>query len=213
MHVFLIVIIVCVTLGVFIAGLLALLRDYKKVQNRWFFAFSCFLTLWIPSNFVDKDYEKQVYTMHENATAIDLRITGLKSQIKQAVDKIKYLSSETAIKYMEEDIVKLEDEVKDLTFEREKAEPQKQAIDMDKSKTYVSYFLAHLEELLLNHSNPILQARYFGVIFNEAPTYDDILLGTPDCTRITGVNKIFVPKTIDAGHVARHSGLVRFILY
>jgi hypothetical protein len=151
---------------------------------------------------VDKDYEKQVYEMEQDAITIELRISQLKIQIKQAVDKIKYLSSEVAIKYMEEDILKLEEEIELLSDERGGAIPQKSAIDMEKSKAYVSYYLAHLEELLLHQGNPVLQAKYFGVIFNQAPTYDEIILGTPDCTKLTGVNKIFVPKTYDVGLMA-----------
>ena len=52
----------------------------------------------------------------------------------------------------------------------------------------------------------MLQAKYFGVMFNTAPTYDEILLGAPDCTKITGLNKIFVPKTYDSGLMAGNEG-------
>ena len=155
---------------------------------------------------VDKAFEKQLYDKHQDAVTIDLRITLLRSQMKQAVDKIKYLTSETAIKYMEEDIVKLENEVTELLAERDKTEPQQPTISIEKSKAYVSYYLAHLEELLLHYGNPILQAKYFGVIFNNPPTYDDIVLGTPDCTKITGVNKIFVPKKFDSRLMAGDEG-------
>ena len=106
---------------------------------------------------------------------------------------------------MEEDIVKLEAEVSELLVEREKTEPQLPT-NMEKMNAYVHYFLAHLEELLLHHSNPVLQAKYFGVIFNNAPTYDDLVFGTPDCTKITGVNKVFVPKTYDSRLMAGAEG-------
>jgi len=71
------------------------------------------------------------------------------------------------------------------------------AIRIDKSKAYVNYYLVHHEELLLHHDSPVLQAKYIGVIFNKATTYDEVLLGPPDCRKTTGVNKIFVPKTFD----------------
>ena len=79
--------------------------------------------------------------IHKDAVTIDLRVIDLKSQIKHAVNKIKYLSSETAIKCMEEDIVKLENEISGLMIEREKTEEQKPT-DMVKIKAYVSYYLA-----------------------------------------------------------------------
>jgi hypothetical protein len=77
---------------------------------------------------------------------------------------------------------------------------------MEKMKAYVRYFLAHLDELLLNYSNPVLQAKFFGVIFNEAPTYDEIVSGTPDCSELTGVNIIFKPKKLKSGLVAGDEG-------
>ena len=69
-------------------------------------------------------------------------------------------------------------------------------------KAYVRYFLAHLDELLLHHSNPILQAKYFGVIFNDAPTYEDIVSGTPDCSVLSGVNMVFKAKKSPMGLMA-----------
>ena len=48
--------------------------------------------------------------------------------------------------------------------------------------------------------------KYFGVIFNKAPTYYDIVLDKPDCTKITGVNSIFVPKNFSPGLMAEHVG-------
>jgi hypothetical protein len=155
---------------------------------------------------VDKDYDKQVYDKRQDSVAIELRISQLKNQIRQAVNKIKFLSSETAITYMEEDIVKLEKEINELTAGQENTSSSEPAIDMEKSKAYVSYYLAHLEELLLHYDNPVLQAKYFGVMFNTAPNYDEIVLGTPDCTKITGINKVFVPKSFDSGLMAGDEG-------
>jgi len=91
---------------------------------------------------------------------------------------------------MEEDIVKLENEVSSLKI---KSEESKVAvpINMDKIKVYVRYYLEHLEELLLDRCNPVLKAKYFGLIFNEAPTYADIVSGTPDISKIKGLTNYF----------------------
>ena len=142
---------------------------------------------------VGKAYDRQLIELHGDDVSIDLRLTELRSQIRQSVDKIKFLNSQTAITYLEEDIVKLESEVKELEEKRRQATPQ-QPVDMDKVHKYVSYYLEHINELLFNIGDPELQARYFGVIFNEAPTYDEIVLGTPDCRKIPCVNRVFVPK-------------------
>lgn len=143
--------------------------------------------------YVGDAFDKQQMSVHQDAITMDLRLTQLRNQIRINVDKIKMVSSETTIKYLEEDISQLESEIAELTLERQTKEQQKPA-DMEKMKAYVRYFLEHLEELLLGYGNPVLQAKYFGLIFNEAPTYEDIVSGTPDCSEITGVNEVFKAK-------------------
>ncbi|HEY5442268.1 MAG TPA: recombinase family protein [Candidatus Saccharimonadales bacterium] len=138
-------------------------------------------------------FDKQQLTVFKDTATIEQRITELNKQVRIAVDKIKLVSSSAAIKYLEGDIMKLEAEISELQVEREQTKPQEPA-NIEKIKTYVSYYLEHLEELLLHHSNPVLQAKYFGVIFNQAPTFADIESGTPDISKITGVNEIFTAK-------------------
>ena len=144
-------------------------------------------------NFAKEAFANKQLEVHKDAVTIDLQIVRLRSQIRLAVDKIKYLNSESAIKYMEEDIAKLEAEIGDQMIEKQKTIPQ-EPTDMEKMSAYVRYYLEHLEELLLHYSNPILQAKFFGVIFNVAPTYQTIVSGTPDVSKITGANEIFIPK-------------------
>lgn len=154
---------------------------------------------------VAEAYDKQQLNIHNDAVTIDLRMVQIRSQIRQAVGKIKYLSSESAIKYMEEDINKMEAEISELEIERQKTQPQK-STNMEKMSAYVRYFLAHLEELLLHQSNPILQAKYFGVMFNNPPTYHDIVFGTPDVSKITGINEVFVAKNFNRRLMAGDEG-------
>lgn len=156
-------------------------------------------------DYVGDAFDKQQMDINQDAITMDLRITQLRSQIRINVDKIKMVSSETTIKYLEEDITKLEAEIAELTLERQTKEQQKPT-DMEKVKAYVRYFLEHLEELLLGHGNAELQAKYFGVIFNEAPTYEDIVSGTPDCSKITGVNEVFKAKKSLTGLMAGARG-------
>ena len=143
---------------------------------------------------IGEQLDRQLIELHKDSVTIDLRVANLKEQIHQSVDKIKFLSSSTAIKYMEEDIENMENEIRELTDKREAMAPQKSS-DIEKVSAYVRYFLEHLDSLLLNHDNPVQQAKYFGVLFNEAPSYTDIESGTPDISKIKGVNSIFQSKT------------------
>ena len=156
--------------------------------------------------YVGEALDRQQLDVNKDAVAMDLRLTELRSQIRVSVDKIKMVNSETTIKYLEEDITKLESEIAELTQERQ-AKEQQEPVNMEKMKAYVRYFLEHLDELLLHYDNPILQAKYFGAIFNKAPTYENIVSGTPDCSKITGVNEIFKRKMSLSGHLAGVIGL------
>ena len=53
---FLSVLISIICVGIILAGLLALLRDSKRPQNRWFFIFTIFLACWVASNFIDSNF-------------------------------------------------------------------------------------------------------------------------------------------------------------
>lgn len=155
--------------------------------------------------FIGEAFDKRQLDTHKDSVTLDLRLTQLQNQIRMNVDKIKMVSSETAIKYLEEDINKLEAEIAEIRIKRQTKEEQK-PVDMEKMKAYAHYFLAHLEELLLHYGSPIQQAKYFGVIFNEVPTYEDIVSGTPDCSKITGVNEVFKAKNNNLGLMAGAEG-------
>jgi hypothetical protein len=39
---------------------------------------------------------------------------------------------------------------------------------------YVKYFMEHMDDILINLSDPVNRAAYFGVLFNKVPTYPEI---------------------------------------
>jgi hypothetical protein len=57
--------------------------------------------------------------------------------------------------------------------------------------TYVKYFVEHIKDLLVDHCNPVLKAKYFGVIFDEVPSFEEIKCGTANISQIPGVNELF----------------------
>jgi len=105
--------------------------------------------------------DQQLMNQHDEATTIDIHISELRVQIRQSIDKLKFLSSETAIRYMEQDIETLEAEITDLTAKRQ-LEPAQTPNNFEETKIYTRYYLEHLEELLLHYDNPVLQAKYLG---------------------------------------------------
>lgn len=138
--------------------------------------------------------DSQLMTQHDESVTIDLRIANLQDQIRRTVARIGTSSSDITIKYMEESVENMEAEIIGLQTKRQSC-PKQTPNNFNKATSYMKYYLENLDRLLLNHDNPELQARYFGVIFNEAPTYADIESGTLNLDNIKGVNSLFRTKS------------------
>lgn len=123
---------------------------------------------------------------------IDVRIAELKSQAKLIADKIKFLNSEIAIKYVEEDLIKIEEQITELAAE--KAKQVDNQPNIRKIMERVKHFLEHLDYLLVEQMNPVLKAACFGVIFNQVPSYHDLVSGTTNFANLTLINELFMMK-------------------
>ncbi len=99
---------------------------------------------------------------------------------------------------MEEDLTKIEQRINDL-ITRTDEQITEGGVDMPTILTYVKYFVEHLKDLLIDHCNPIMQGRYFGVIFDQTPSYSEIDCGTAEISKIPGMNELF--KLADPGIV------------
>ena len=158
------------------------------------------------SQAVIKVWEQRNAKVQDNTTLRDNRRTEIEAQIRVIVDKMKLISSPTAIKYMEEELVELEQQIKDLETRKEEQMIQK-TIDMPTILTYIKYFVEHMKDLLIDHCNPILRARYFGVIFDKVPNFAELDCGTTKIEKIPGVNEIFKLANSETVSLVRERGL------
>lgn len=131
---------------------------------------------------------KQQKSVQDDQKLIEQR-QALEAQIKITVDRMKVVTSETAIKYMEEDIVGAESQIKEL--DNQLANTSENTVDIDLVLQYAGYLLKHLSELLLDLSNPLRKAAFFGVIFNTMPSYADLDFETHEKSPLPGVNGLF----------------------
>ena len=132
--------------------------------------------------------KRRLSAIEDNKRA-DIRINVLKSQMRAIVDKMRMVNSETAVKYMEEDLMRVEKQVKSL--EKTKSEVPTETQDMPTILQYVKYFMEHLKDLLINSSDPVNKAAYFSVLFNKVPTYQNLKDGTQKIAQIPEVNGLF----------------------
>jgi site-specific DNA recombinase len=142
----------------------------------------------------------------QSENVLDDRIKALQAQAFATVDKIKLLSSQTAIKYLEEDLMKVEAELTQLNDEKEQKEKEK-PISFEVVMEYAKYFLQHMDYLLLQQIDPLKKADFFSVIFDQTPTYAEIASVTLDETELTGMNELFKLKFDSVSSMVRVQGL------
>ena len=149
-------------------------------------------TVWTQRNQSVVDEEQRVET----------HINALRAQAKALVDKIKLVSSETVIKSIEEDIMHTEQEIRKLTEDRDIRSAEK-PLDFAVVKQYLKYFLQHMEELLVKQIDPVQKANFFGLLFNGAPNYGDILSANKTSVEPPKLNELFKLKNDDLGNMVR----------
>ena len=148
--------------------------------------------------------QRQVHVQDESILR-ETKRKELEAEARVIVDKMRLVSSPTAIKYMEEDLTTIEQRINDLDtrIDEQKTEG---SVDMPKTLTYIRYFVEHLKELLIDHCNPILRARYFGVLFDEVPSYAELACGTHEIEKIPGMNELFKLANSEIVSLVRERG-------
>jgi len=139
--------------------------------------------------YVITEWGNRIKSQQKDESIIDKKIDELKMVIQSTIEKIECLSSETAIKYMEQDLIGTETKIKELIVEKEKRIEPIISINIDTVMNYVCYFLEHLEELLIDTINPLKRAAYFGLIFDNPPTYEELVSGTPKLVPFLALKK------------------------
>lgn len=95
--------------------------------------------------------------------------------------------SKGSIPILKQDFLKVELEIKVL--EEKAVQKETKEIDMELVMANIEYFLKHLEFLLFSSPNRINRGIYFGLLFEEAPTYEEINSGTPQLAPFLKLNE------------------------
>lgn len=149
--------------------------------------------------YVVEKWNERVGSKIQDGSIIDKKIMELKASAQASADKIKFLSSEVAIKYMEADLVKAESDIEQLEHEKKEKTKEIYTLNMDNVMERIGYFLEHLEELLIDTANPIKRAAFFGLIFDGMPTYSDLTSGTPRLAPYLGLKHHFGTSSVPVG--------------
>lgn len=90
-------------------------------------------------------------------------------------------------------------QIKDLSRKIELAKNHRNALeiteqDIEDFVARVTWALEHPSELLLKPTNKAQRHSYFSLMFEELPTYQDIIDGTPKLTWIFKLNDTYLPN-------------------
>jgi hypothetical protein len=138
---------------------------------------------------VMSEWERREQRVEVDVTQLSQQIKELEAEAEATVRKLKMVESETAIKYMEADLMGIERKIHDINIANE--QKRTKTVDMGKIVGRVKYFLEHLDKLLLQQIDPVKKAQFFGVFFDRIPTYAEIKTGTENPAKITEVSKLF----------------------
>ncbi|MEN9920736.1 MAG: hypothetical protein RL538_629 [Candidatus Parcubacteria bacterium] len=119
-------------------------------------------------------------------------ISDLEVEQAAKLDAIVLTKSDTVRSKLEREIEALEEKIKSAGKERIKIHITRGDIKSFIRQT--KYVMEHPAEILLNTSNPRLQEALFGLIFQEVPTYEEIVNGTPKLSYIFELSSDFSAK-------------------
>lgn len=122
-------------------------------------------------------------------SCVDQQIKEIDSEIEMLTEKIKMVSSPDVIKIFETSIANDIQKKKDLM--NKTPEVTLENIDFDLLIKNAKYYMEHLPKLLFSKKDKVKDAAMFGLLFDELPSYQDLVNGTPNFSPLIRLNKNF----------------------
>ncbi len=145
---------------------------------------------------VVEEWNKRSNASMSEADVLEEQIKQLSYEARQSMDKIKYLTSEKTIKFIEEDLVRIENDIDQLQYQKSQLTVKK-PVELREIELYTKYFFEHLDILLLQQNNTVAKANFFSLIFNETPSFADLNVRTPETKKTTEVTDVFLALSTD----------------
>lgn len=134
-------------------------------------------------------YRKREKEVISQSSVISLSVGNLKAQQANVIETLTVTNSSVARKKLEEKIEELEELIKEAESERNEIEITEK--DVKAFTRYVKEIMERPHEILIDNDNLSIKRTLFGLIFDEIPTYQEILNGTPKLSYIFRLSKDF----------------------
>ncbi len=145
----------------------------------------------LEATFLNKYQEREKEILGE-AIDINRTIADLQAEQLAKVNEITASTSAVVKRLLAEKVDTLEIQIKQAKEVRNQIE-----ITEDDIKAFMrdaKQTMEHPAEMLLNAENPMVQRALFGLVFEEVPTYDELISGTPKLTWVFKLSSDFVKQ-------------------
>jgi site-specific DNA recombinase len=129
------------------------------------------------SGIVLEEWEKRRKAISSDSNTLEQRVIDIRGKKDLIIDRIKRVESSIAIRAFEKELEQVELELTRAIYKRDHKENEE--VDIQTLINYAKYYMEHFGELLLESDNPAQRGGMFGLIFDDLPTYEDLLCGTP----------------------------------
>ena len=138
-------------------------------------------------------YHERKKEIIQSSINVHHTVAELKVEQKSKVAAFVATTSPVVRSQLEKEVEELESRIKSAGSESQKIDVTEE--DIGRFKGYGKYCLEHLPELLLNPENPTQQLNLFSLIFDELPSYMDIVNGTAKMAWIFDISSVNPQKT------------------
>ncbi len=143
----------------------------------------------------NKSWERLNAQYSAQISRLDEHVAVLKGELDETIQKIKVLSNETAIKCMEEELVRLEKEINHTELQKQQLTTKKPR-DLKEIGRKLKHVFEHFDQAVRQQMDPIKKARLFGLLFDQMPSYNDLSSCVAGKATFAGVNPLFSPKWV-----------------
>lgn len=141
-------------------------------------------------NAVTSALQKRQAESRHDQQVVGMKIDELRIQAEMVAEKIKFLTSEVTVKYLEEDLLRIEAQMNSLNDSQTSRIAQNE-INSTKAIRSAKKHIKRLDMLILHQADPAQQANFFGLLFNRLPRYNELVACLDDQTVDIGLNELF----------------------
>ena len=134
-------------------------------------------------------YRRREKEVVSQSASISLNVGNLKTEQASALDALIVAQNPAVRKMLEQKVGELETKILEAESQRDEIEVTEK--DIKAFVRHAKVVMEHPSEMLLNTDNIPAQRALFGLVFDELPTYQEILNGTPKLSLVFKLSSDF----------------------